>query len=225
MVRNIEFRTFGGWWGSLKNPNLPEHAMEAVMSNLRFLWVVGLVGLLGCMRSFETGVTAYARPDTSHLKRFVLQGPEPGQVGGDPRWPVFSAMLTRALVAKGYVPDMKAPELLIRVTYRVGDTQTYTYTDTTTNADGTPGPSSSGSVETSSYVIRLEALDPATAGARTPVVLWRTHAEMRSTTTDLADVFPYLVASMEAYFGQTAAESRTIIKGENDPEAKRLRYP
>jgi len=196
------------------------------MLNKRILWVVvGLVGLLGCMRSFETGVTAYAKPDSLHLKRFVLQGPEPDQVGGDPRWPVFSAMLNRALVAKGFVPDAKSPELLIRVTYRVGDTQTYTYTATTTNADGTPGPSSTSSSETSSYTIRLEALDPASAGTRTPVVVWRTHAEMRSTTTDLTEVFPYLVASMEAYFGQTATETRTVTKKKNDPEAARLRYP
>lgn len=196
------------------------------MLKTRFLWVVlSLLGLLGCMRTFETGVTAYARPDASNLKRFALQGPEPGQVGGDPRWPIFSGMLTRALVAKGFVPDAKAPDLLIRVTYRVGDTQTYTYTETTTNADGTPGPSSTSSVETSSYSIRLEALDPATVGTRTPVVVWRTHAEMRDTTTDLAKVFPYLVASMEEYFGQTATERRMVSKKKDDPEAARLQYP
>lgn len=196
------------------------------MWNRRWLWVVvGMVGLVGCMRTFTTGVTAYAKPDSSHLKRFLLQGPEPDRVGGDPRWPVFSGMLTRALVAKGFVPAKDAPELLIRVTYRVGDTQTYTYTETTTNADGTSGPSIASSVETSSYTIRLEALDPASAGARSPAVLWRTHAELRSTTTDLAEVFPYLVASMEAYFGQTATETRTVTKLSNDPEAARLRQP
>ena len=196
------------------------------MLNMRYVGVVvGLLGLLGCMRSFETGVTAYARPDSSNLKRFVLQGPEPDRVGGDPRWPLFSDMLNRALVAKGFVPDANAPELLIRVTYRVGDTQTYTYTETTTNPDGTPGPSSTSSSDTSSYTLRLEALDPTSAGTRTPVVLWRTHAEMRSTTTDMADVFPYLVASMEDYFGQTATESRTVIKKKNDPESARLRNP
>jgi len=187
--------------------------------------LVSLAGLLGCMRIFTTGVTAYAKPDSSHLKRFLLQGPEPDRVGGDPRWPVFSGVLTRALVAKGFVPAANAPELLIRVTYRVGDTQTYTYTETTTNADGTSGPSSTSSVETSSYTIRLEALDPASASTQSPVVVWRTHAELRSTTTDLAEVFPYLVASMEPYFGQTATESKTVTKTRNDPEAARLRQP
>lgn len=196
------------------------------MLNLRFLWVVlGLGGLLGCMRTFETGVTAYARPDASNLKRFALQGPDPGRVGGDPRWPVFSQMLTKALEAKGYRSDAAAPELIIRVSYRVGDTQVYTYTESTTNADGTPGPSSTSSVESSSFLLQLEALDPASLGTRTPVVLWRTHAEMRDTTTDLAKVFPYLVASMEEYFGQTATEKRMVTKKKDDPEAARLQYP
>jgi hypothetical protein len=181
--------------------------------------------MLGCIPRFNTGVTAYARPDSSSLKRFALQGPDPAQLGGDPRWPVFSRMLERALVAKGYALDPTAPELIIRVTYRVGDSQTYTSTTTTTNADGTPGPSSSSSVETSSYVIQLEALDAASAGTRTPVVVWRTHAESRSAAADLAEVFPYLVASMEDYFGQSAADKRMVVKLKDDPEAGRLKNP
>lgn len=196
------------------------------MSKLRCMLVaLGLAGMLGCIPNLYVGVTAYARPDMATLKRFSLQGPDPGHLGGDPRWPVFSRMLTRALVARGFEPDPASPELLIRVTYRVGDAQTYTYTETSTQADGTPGPSTVSSVETSSYAIQLEALDPASVRSRAPVVVWRTHAELRSTTTDLADVFPYLVASMEDYFGQTAAETRTVVKSREDPEAGRLKNP
>ena len=183
------------------------------------------------MVPMTTGITAYAQPNASARKRFVLQGPDPRFPGGDPRWPVFSQILTKALVAKGFVPDPAAPELIIRATYRVGDTQTYTVTTTTpapTGADGLPtGPpiESSSTSESTMRVIQLEALDPASIQAGKPLVLWRTHAISRGTEDDLAVAFPAMVASMEDYFAGTATTLVKVDKMPSDPEAQRLATP
>lgn len=79
----------------------------------------------------HTGITAYAQSEVTAGKRFVLQGPDPRQPGGDPSWPIYARILTRALEAKGFVSDASSPDLVIRVTYRVGDTQTWTTTTST----------------------------------------------------------------------------------------------
>ena len=190
-----------------------------------------LMILVGCMVPMTTGITAYAQPNAAARKRFVLQGPDPRFPGGDPRWPVFSQILTKALVAKGFVPDPAAPELIIRATYRVGDTQTYTVTTTTpapTGADGLPtGPpiESSSTSESTMRVIQLEALDPASVQAGKPLVLWRTHAISRGTEDDLAVAFPAMVASMEDYFAGTATTLVKVDKMPSDPEAQRLATP
>ncbi|HEX7554326.1 MAG TPA: hypothetical protein VF378_12305 [Geothrix sp.] len=187
--------------------------------------------LIGCTPPVTTGITAYAQADAGARKRFVLQGPDPRFPGGDPRWPVFSQILTRALVAKGFVPDATAPEVIIRVTYRVGDTQTYTFTTTTpapTDANGVPvGPptESTSTSESTMRAIQLEALDPASILAGKPLVLWRTHAISRGADDDLAVAFPAMVASMEEYFAGTATIMVKVDKKKSDPETQRLALP
>lgn len=182
------------------------------------LAVLALLVLSGCVPWYRTDVTAYAKPGIPTQTRFVLQGPDPSQLGGDPRWPVFADMLIKALVAKDFVFDPTSPQLVIRATYRMGDSQVYTYSETTTNADGTPGPTTTSSYETATYSVQLVALDPASLSTRAPVILWRTHAEMRGATADMAEMFPYLVASMKNYFGVTVPEKVTVVKSKNDLE-------
>lgn len=197
----------------------------------------GAIGLLlltimaGCVPPVTTGITAYAQADAAARKRFVLHGPDPRFPGGDPRWPVFSRILTKALVAKGYVPDAAAPELLIRVSYRAGDTQTYTATTVTpapTGADGVPVGLPTESTSTSENTMRaieLEALDPASVQAGKPLVLWRTHAISRGWEADLAQVFPTMVATMEDYFASTVTTRVQVTKWKSDPESQRLALP
>ena len=96
------------------------------------LCIICLVTLAGCFpRRVDTAVSAYAQPEVGAKKRFVLQGPDPRLPGGDPAWPTYAQILTRALEAKGFVPDAASPDLVIRVSYRVGDTQTWTTTTST----------------------------------------------------------------------------------------------
>jgi hypothetical protein len=196
--------------------------------------LLGLTLLLvtaGCVPPVTTGITAYAQADAVARKRFVLQGPDPRFPGGDPRWPVFAQILTKALVAKGFVPNANAPELIIRATYRVGDTQTYSVTTTTpapTGADGLPtGPpvESTSTSESTLRSIQLEALDPASLQAGAPLVLWRTHAISRGAEDDLAVAFPAMVAAMEAYFAGTASTMVKVNTKQSDPEAQRLALP
>lgn len=190
-----------------------------------------LMILAGCIPPVTTGITAYAQPDAANRKRFVLQGPDPRFPGGDPRWPVFSQILTKALVAKGFVPDSAAPELFIRVSYRAGDTQSFTSTTVTpapTGADGVPvGPprESTSTSENTMRAIELEALDPASVQAGKPLVLWRTHAISRGQEDDLAQVFPAMVAAMEDYFASTVTTRVQVKKMKSDPEPQRLARP
>lgn len=189
-----------------------------------------LMFLAGCV-PVTTSITAYAQPEAATRKRFVLQGPDPRFPGGDPRWPVFSRIITKALVVKGYEPDTAAPELIIRVSYRVGDTQTYTSTTTTpapTDANGhsvgTPTVSTSTS-ESTMCAVQLEALDPVSVEAGKPLVLWRTHAISRGVGDDLAVVFPAMMAAMEDYFGKTVTTMVKVNKWKSDPETQRLALP
>lgn len=190
-----------------------------------------LLVMAGCVPAVTTGITAYAQADVAARKRFMLQGPDPRFPGGDPRWPVFSEVLTKALVAKGFMPDATAPELIIRVSYRVGDTQTYTSTVSTpapTDANGAPvGPPTESTISSESSLrgIQLEALDPASLQAGKPLVLWRTHAFSRGREDDLARVFPIMVAAMEPYFGSTVTTVIEVSTARNDPEAQRLALP
>jgi len=185
----------------------------------------------GCRPPVTTGITAYTQADAAARKRFVLQGPDPRFPGGDPRWPVFSQILTKALVAKGFMPDTAAPELIIRVTYRVGDTQTYTATTTTpapTDVNGVSVGAATESTSTSESTLRtiqLEAMDPASIQAGRPLVLWRTHATSRGGEYDLAQVFPAMVAAMEDYFASNAITLIQVSKRRSDPETLRLAQP
>ncbi len=168
--------------------------------------------LISCV-PIRTRITAYSQAEV---------GPDPKALGGDPQWPAFSAMLTKALVKKGFVLDAISPELVILVSYRVGDTQTYTSSETTTDANG----SASRTTSTSSdalYSLWVEALDPASWTAKQPKVLWRTHAALRSMSDDMASLFPYMAASMEDYFANTAVDAVIVAKRRDDAAALRLR--
>jgi len=105
-----------------------------------------------------TGITAYAQSDGAGGRRFLLEGPDPRLPGGGPSWPMYSRILTRALEGKGYVPDGSSPELVIRVRYRVGDTQVWT-TTTSTPITGITG--------TETHTIVVPGADP--SGAPTVV--------------------------------------------------------
>jgi Domain of unknown function (DUF4136) len=205
--------------------------------------------LAGCA---HVGITAYAQPEPSPGKRFVLQGPDPRYPGGDPTWPVYSQVLTKALEAKGFVPVASSPDLIIQVSYGMGDTRTSTSTTSTptmgyttsTQTVVTPNPNPSGppivstvstpvwgvvgsteSTNTSSTTlstIRIEALDAASYAAGKPTVVWSTHARSRA-PIDLSQLFPYMVAAMEDYFGAIVPKEIDVTKDYNDPEVTRLR--
>jgi hypothetical protein len=185
--------------------------------------------MLGCLPpAVTTGITAYAQPGAAARKRFVLQGPDPRCPGGDPRWPVFSRILVKALEARGFVSDPALPELIIRVSYRVGDTQTYTHTSVVPapiDARGNPtGPAMASSYACQSTLrsIQMEALDPGSVQAGHPAVLWSTHACSRGAEEDLAEVFPAMVAAMEGYFAGSAPTLVDVRKQKSDPEVLRL---
>ena len=171
----------------------------------------------------DVGITAYAQSELPPGKQFVLQGPDPRYPGGDPSWPAYARILTRALEAKGFVPVATAPDLIIRVTYRVGDTLTSVSTTTTPTKDGS---TDSTSVSTTNLrTIRIEALDAASAAAGNPTVVWSIHARSRGTEDGLAKVFPVMVAAMEGYVGVTAEQEVKVSKYNSDPEVVRLTQP
>ena len=129
------------------------------------------------------------------------------------------------------MPDATAPELIIRVSYRVGDTQVYTSTSTTpapTDANSIPmGESTTSSTTSMSTLsgIQLEAIDPASIRTARPVVLWRTHVLSRGSEDNLALIFAFMVAAMEPYFASTASTLVTVeVRGTN-PEVQRLSLP
>lgn len=193
------------------------------------LSLLALALLLGCVPPVSTRITAFAQAEAATPKRFALEGPDPRFPGGDPRWPVFSRILTRALEAKGFIADPVAPELVIRVSYRVGDTQTFTSTHTTMKTHASPTgahistPVTSTSVSESTLcTVQLEALDPASLQAGQPRVLWSLHALSRGGADDLAKVFPTMAASMEDYFAKGVETMVTVVRRQSDPEARRL---
>src|SRR5262249_47424226 len=85
--------------------------------------------LAGCVQI--VGITAYEQPEPAPGKRFVLQGPDPRDPGGDPTWPIYSQVFTQALEAKGFVAVTSSPDLIIRVAYGTGDTRTSATTTST----------------------------------------------------------------------------------------------
>jgi hypothetical protein len=206
--------------------------------------------LAGCFQI--VGITAYEQSEPSPGKRFVLQGPDPRYPGGDPSWPIYSQVLTQALEAKGFVPVTSSPDIIVRVAYGRGDTRTSTTTSstptmgytTTTQTVVTPSPDPSsppivstvstpvfgvvGSTEststssTSLSTIRIEALNAASYAAGKPTVVWITLARSRS-DYELSDMFPYMVAAMEDYFGATMPKEFDVRKSYDDPEVTRLR--
>lgn len=168
----------------------------------------------------DVGITAYAQSEPRSGKQFVLQGPDPRYPGGDPSWPVYARILTKALEAKGFVPVTSSPDLIIRVSYQVGDTLTSVSTTTTPTKDGH---TDSTTVSTTNLrTIRIEALDAASAAGGKPTVAWSIHAQSRGTGDSLAKVFPVMVAAMEGYVGVTAEQEVKVSKYDSDPEVIRL---
>ena len=179
--------------------------------------------IIAAIGRVDVGITAYAQPELPPGKQFVLQGPDPRYPGGDPSWPAYARILTRALEAKGFVPAASAPDLIIRVTYRVGDTLTSVSTTTTPTKDGH---TDSTSVSTTNLrTIRIEALDAASAAAGNPTVVWSIHAQSRGTGDGLAKVFPNMVAAMDGYVGVTAEQEVKVSNYVSDPEVVRLTQP
>jgi hypothetical protein len=180
-----------------------------------------LVHNIAAIGRVDIGITAYAQSELPPGKQFVLQGPDPRYPGGDPSWPAYARILTKALEAKGFVPVASSPDLIIRVSYRVGDTLTSVSTTTTTTKDGSKD---STSVSTTNLrTIQIEALDAASFAAGKPTVVWSIHAKSRSFGDDLATVFPLMVAAMESYVGVTAEQEVKVSKYGNDPEVVRLK--
>ena len=171
----------------------------------------------------DVGITAYAQSELPPGKQFVLQGPDPRDPGGDPSWPAYARILTKALETKGFVPVASSPDLIIRVSYRVGDTLTSVSTTTTPTKDGSKD---STSVSTTNLrTIQIEALDAASAAAGKQTVVWSIHARSRGTGDGLAKVFPVMVAAMEGYVGVTAEQEVKVSKYDSDPEVVRLTQP
>jgi hypothetical protein len=186
-------------------------------------WFVMLGQNIAAIGRVDVGITAYARPELPPGKKFVLQGPDPRYPGGDPSWPAYARILTKALEAKGFVPVASSPDLIIRVSYRVGDTLTSVSTTTTPTKDGS---TDSTTVSTTNLkTIQIEALDAASAAAGKPTVVWSIHAQSRGTGDDLAKVFPVMVAAMESYVGVTAEQEVKVSKYDSDPEVAGLKAP
>jgi hypothetical protein len=160
----------------------------------------------------DTRITAYAQPEPLTGKRFVLQGPDPRHTGGDPSWPVYARIVTRALEAKGFVLVESSPDLLIQVTYSVGDTGITNITSTSV-------------ISSTLRTIQLEAIDATSHAVGGPKVVWSVRARSRGTEDDLEKVFPFIVAAMEDYIGATAPQEVSVSKYDNDKEASRLQKP
>ncbi len=174
--------------------------------------------IIAAIGRVDVGITAYAQSELPPGKQFVLQGPDPRYPGGD-----HERILTKALEAKGFVPVASSPDLIIRVTYRIGDTLMSVSTTTTPAKGGSAG---STSVSTTNLrTIQIEALDAASAGAGNQTVVWSIHAQSRGTGDSLAKVFPVMVAAMEGYVGVTAEQEVKVSKYDSDPEVVRLTQP
>jgi len=189
--------------------------------------VIGFFAILGhniaAIGRVDVGITAYAQSEPPPGKQFVLQGPDPRYPGGDPSWPAYARILTKALEAKGFVPVASSPDLIIRVTYRVGDTLTSVSTTTTPTKYGS---TDSTSVSTTNLrTIQIEAVDAASAASGQPTVVWSIHAQSRGSGDGLAKVFPVMVAAMESYVGVTAEQEVKVSKYDSDPEVVRLKEP
>jgi hypothetical protein len=113
--------------------------------------------------------------------------------------------------------------LIIRVSYRVGDTLTSVSTTATPTKGGS---TESTSVSTTNLrTIQIEALDAAPAAAGNQTVVWSIHAQSRGGGDGLAKVFPVMVAAMEGYVGVTAEQEVKVSKYNSDPEVVRLTQP
>ena len=171
----------------------------------------------------DVGITAFTQSEPAPGKQFVLQGPDPRYPGGDPSWPAYARILTKAFEAKGLIPVASSPDLIIRVSYRVGDTLTSVSTTTTTTKDGS---TDSTTVSTTNLrTIQIEALDAASAAVGKATVVWSVRAQTRRTGDDLATIFPNMVAAIEDYVGVTAEEEVKVSKYFSDPEVARLKEP
>ena len=187
------------------------------------MFIATIGNIIASIGRVDVGITAYAQSELPPGKLFVLQGPDPRYPGGDPSWPAYARILTKALEAKGFVPVASSPDLIIRVSYRVGDTLTSVSTTTTPTKDGS---TDSTSVSTTNLrTIQIEALDAASAAAGKPTVVWSIRARSRGTEDSLAKVFPVMVAAMQGYVGTTAEQEVKVSKYYSDPEVASLTQP
>lgn len=73
--------------------------------------IVALGNIIAAIGRVDVGITSYAQSELPPGKQFVLQGPDPRYPGGDPSWPAYARILTRALEAKGFVHAASSPGL------------------------------------------------------------------------------------------------------------------
>jgi hypothetical protein len=179
--------------------------------------VVSLCTIAGCAgieatEYVDTRIAAYAQSESFPGKRFVLQGPDPSHAGGDPSWPVYAGIVTRALEARGFVLVDSSPDLFIQVTYTVGDS-------------GITNIASNSVISSTLRTVQLEATDAVSQAAGRPKVVWSVRARSRGTDDDLEKVFPFIVAAMEDYIGANAPHEVIVSKYGNDKEVSRLQKP
>ncbi len=165
-------------------------------------------------------VTAYAEPGAKSRKTFRLIGPDPTRLGGDPLWPRYAGQLIRALEDVGFVHHPTSPEVVIRVSYRRGDTEVYERQAEAVVDGRAPTVASSGTVVKSRFVLQVEAMDLASWTVGQPLVLWRTHAAAIAEDAPMEEVLPSLVAAASIYFA-TSLSSTANVHVERE-QARRL---
>ncbi len=183
-----------------------------------------LLFLTGCAR-LDTAVTAYVAPQANLPRRYTLQGPDPSLPGGDPRWPRLAGMVVKALELQGFTRDEGRPEFILQVSYGSGDLHFHHHRTQSKSPSGHGTTTSTTTYATVNHSVRVEALEAASVASGAPKVLWSTVGEMKGGTTDLAECFPYLLASMERHFGTTAETKVMEMRRPWDAEVERLRKP
>ncbi len=179
--------------------------------------VVGAAAVLSQARYTQVAVSAYAQPGPVVGKRFVLKGPDPRYPGGDPAWPGYARLLTSALEAKGYTPVDSSPDLVVRATYGVGDTQTWV----TETPSGNSGTSSASQTSIRRAALHVEALDAKSYAAGNPTVVWSTHADASILLEDnIGPVFPQLVAAAQEYFDTSEPTRVSLWVSRNGDDGK-----
>ncbi len=134
----------------------------------------------------------------------------------------FSSYADRALRARGFVPsDQATAEVIVYLSYGVGDGKTRHYTRT---GDGVVG--GADYTEESDFYrwAVLEAIDALEFAKTQKVVqLWRTTMTSSGATSDLRAVFPALIAAGQPYFGADTGEQVFRDISADGPEVSAIR--